>query len=70
MLFLKNANFTLPGGFTINPYNVQGFFLMAVWATVLLVVILFYHDAGLGNANEVPKSKGWASSDYKMIISQ
>jgi len=70
MLFLKNANFTLPGGFTINPYNVQGFFLMGVWTTVLLVVIFFYHDAGLGNANEVPKSKGWASSDYKMIISQ
>ncbi|CBY34609.1 unnamed protein product [Oikopleura dioica] len=37
MLFLKNANFTLPGGFTINPYNVQGFFLTGVWATVLII---------------------------------
>ena len=67
MLFLKNANFTLPGGFTINPYNVQGFILMGVWATVLLIVLLFYHDAGLGNSTEIQESKGWASNDYKMI---
>ncbi|CAG5088468.1 Oidioi.mRNA.OKI2018_I69.PAR.g11855.t1.cds [Oikopleura dioica] len=47
MLFLKYANFTLPGGVQINPYNVQGFFLMCIWASVLTVIILLYHDAGL-----------------------
>ncbi|CBY39855.1 unnamed protein product [Oikopleura dioica] len=63
MLFLKNANFTLPGGFTINPYNVQGFFLTGVWATVLIIVILFYHDAGLGNSTEIQKSKAYEESE-------
>ena len=60
MLFLKYANFTLPGGVQINPYNVQGFFLMCIWASVLIVIILLYHDAGLGNSTDIPKSKGWA----------